>query len=161
MLSLSRPAGVQDEAAPTPYVVSRTDEGGWFNALPGESLKIRVPSEAVAGRYTILETVFEPEFGPPLHYHREDEIFEVIEGTVTFQLGGERLEAGPGTIIAIPAGVHHAWRNFTGKPARMLATFTPGGIETLFMQAADLSPEAFVALAASYGSVVVGPPIVR
>jgi len=137
------------------------DEGGWFSAIPGERLKIRVPSAAVGGRYAILESVVEPGFGPPLHTHREDEIFEIIDGTMTFQIGSERLETGPGTIIAIPAGVPHAWANFGKAPARMLATFSPGGIETLFAQIADLPPEKLVELVASYGSAIVGPPLTR
>ena len=77
-------------------VISRADEGAWFKAIPGERIKIRVPSAAVGGRYAILESVVEPGFGPPLHTHREDEIFEIIEGTMTFQAGSERFEAEPG-----------------------------------------------------------------
>jgi mannose-6-phosphate isomerase-like protein (cupin superfamily) len=154
-------ATMQTEGTAASHVVSRPDEGGWFTAIPGERLKIRVSSPAVGGRYSILESVIEPGFGPPLHTHREDEIFEIIEGTMTFQAGSERFEAEPGTIVAIPAGVHHAWANFGKAPARMLATFSPGGIETLFTQVADLPPENFLELVASYGSVIVGPPLAR
>jgi hypothetical protein len=47
-------------------------------------------------------------------------------------------------------------------PARMLATFTPAGIEGFFDRLADLTafdPEAFRAAAAAHGMEVVGPPL--
>ncbi len=154
-------ATVQTEAKAARHIVSRPDEGAWFNAIPGELIKIRVPSDAVGGRYAILEFVIEPGFGPPVHTHREDEIFEILEGTMTFQVGSDRLEAGPGTIVAIPAGMRHAWANFSHAPVRMLATFSPGGIETLFTQVAGLSQEQFIKLVESYGSMIVGPALAR
>lgn len=41
----------------------------------------------------------------------------------------------------------------------MLATFTPGGVEAMFEQLAGLPPEEVVRVAASFGTVVVGPPL--
>jgi mannose-6-phosphate isomerase-like protein (cupin superfamily) len=140
-------------------IISLSDQDGWFEAIPGERLRVRVPGKTVGGRYTIIDGIMQPGVGTPLHYHREDEIFEVQEGAVTFQIGTERLLAETGAILAVPAGVHHAWCNFSGKPARMMAIFIPGGMEAFFRQLPGLSREEITQLAASYGMVVVGPPL--
>jgi quercetin dioxygenase-like cupin family protein len=140
-------------------IISRMDQDGWFDAVPGERLRVRVPSKAVGGRYTIIDGVMQPGVSVPLHFHREDEIFEVQEGTATFQIGADRIEAGPGTILVVPAGVHHAWSNFSGSPIRMMAIFSPGGMDAFFEQLDGRSHEQTAQLAASYGMVVVGPPI--
>jgi mannose-6-phosphate isomerase-like protein (cupin superfamily) len=146
------------DAAPCP-VVSRTDKDGWFNAIPGETLKIRIPGSATGGAYAILESVVEPGYGPPLHFHREDEIFEVLEGVMTFQVVDGRFEASPGTIVSVPAGVHHAWFNFGSAPVRMIVTFAPGGIEALFPQLGGMAPADIAKLAERYGTVIVGAPL--
>jgi mannose-6-phosphate isomerase-like protein (cupin superfamily) len=140
-------------------VISPPDQDGWFDAVPGERLRVRVPSKAAGGRYTIVDGIMQPGTGVPLHYHREDEIFEVHEGAATFQVGADRMEAGPGTIIVIPAGVHHAWANFSGSPLRMMAIFVPGGMDAFFEQLAGLPRDQIDQLAASYGMMVVGPPL--
>lgn len=133
----------------------------WFATIPGEVVRIRVPSTSVAGQYSIIEGLALPMAGTPLHTHREDEVFHILEGVLTFDVGGERFEARPGMLVVVPRGMPHAWRNFGDKPARSMVVFTPGGIETLFPQIANLSPAQVAELAARYGSAVVGPQIER
>ena len=53
----------------------------------------------------------EPGQGPRLHRHPYDETWVVQEGNLTFQLGEERLEAGPGDIVIAPPGVPHKFTN--------------------------------------------------
>jgi quercetin dioxygenase-like cupin family protein len=53
----------------------------------------------------------EPGQGPRLHRHPYDETWVVQEGNVTFQLGEERLNAGPGDIVIAPPGVPHKFTN--------------------------------------------------
>lgn len=143
-------------------VISGQDDEAWFNgAAPGEILRIRVRSDEVSGRCTIIESIVQPMVGPPLHTHLEDEIFSILEGTLTFEAAGKRIEAGPGTIVTIPAGVQHAWRNFSDEPVRFLATFTPGGIEELFELLQFTPPQFLAEVAARYGSIILGPPIER
>ncbi len=49
--------------------------------------------------------------GPRLHRHPYDETWVVQEGNVTFQLGEDRYQAGPGDIAIAPAGVPHKFTN--------------------------------------------------
>lgn len=136
-------------------------EEDWLATIPGESVRIRVPGTSVGGQYSIIESLALPMTGTPLHIHREDEVFHVLEGILTFDVAGKRFEAMPGTLVVVPAGVPHAWRNFGDKPTRSMVVFTPGGVETLFPQLANLTPSQVAELAARYGSAVVGPPIER
>jgi quercetin dioxygenase-like cupin family protein len=135
------------------------DEVPWFDSVPGERLRIRVGAGNVGGRYAIMESVAQPMAGAPLHTHREDEIFHVLDGVLTFVIDGDRVEAGPGSIVVVPAGAVHAWRNFGDKPARCMVTFTPGGVEELFTRIGGLPPAELAEFAARYGTIVVGPPL--
>ena len=48
----------------------------------------------------------------PAHYHpSQEERFEVLEGTVRFVIGGERVDGAPGTRVVAPVGVKHSFRN--------------------------------------------------
>jgi quercetin dioxygenase-like cupin family protein len=140
-------------------IVNSPEKREWFDTIPGERMAIHVQSSAVGGNLAIMETVAVPGCGSPLHFHRESEIFHILEGTMTFMCGGEKREAGLGTTIVVPPGVHHAWANLSPSQVRMLVVVTPGGIENLFPQANGLSPLDLVELVESYGTRIVGPPI--
>jgi hypothetical protein len=45
------------------------------------------------GILTAIETENAPGYGPPLHRHRETEIFYVLEGHYLFEVDGARFEA--------------------------------------------------------------------
>lgn len=73
--------------------------------------------------------------GPPLHvHHREEEAFFILEGVVTFYVGDERLEASPNTLVRGRTGIPHRFCNETSRPARMLITLVPGGLEQMFIE---------------------------
>lgn len=143
-------------SAPVVYSPTAAD---WIETIPGEKLLFRIRSEEVGGRYAVLETIADPGAGSPMHYHAEDEVFQVLSGTMTFVLAGELVSAPEGTTVVIPAGVAHCWKNRSSGPVRMLATFTPGGVEALFERLAGLAPDEVAALAATYGTIVTGPPL--
>lgn len=141
-------------------IISRPADRQWFNSIPGERIAIRIHSADVGGRYTILEQSMAPMTGPPMHIHQEDEVFEVLQGTMTFVCGDERFEAEAGTIVVIPAQMPHTWANLTDEQTTMRTFFSPGGLETMFTSLDGLQREALEKLAASFGSRIVGPGIV-
>lgn len=53
----------------------------------------------------------EPGQGPRLHRHAYDETWVIEEGNITFQVGEEELQAGPGDIAMIPPDVPHKFTN--------------------------------------------------
>jgi uncharacterized cupin superfamily protein len=109
--------------------------------------------------------------GTPLHVNTlEDENYYVIEGTLTFRLGGRTLEALAGTFVHVPGGVVHTHWNATDAPVRLLGFPAPAGFETFFADLAELmatmppGPPDMSRLGAvyeKYGLQVVGPPSSR
>ncbi len=155
--SLTRPPS--RDAAARAALVKPSDRMRWFDSIAGERLSIRVSGGEVGGHYAILESIAQPGTAAPLHTHLEDEIFQILDGVMTFRCGGEQFEAAAGTTVVVPAGAEHAWKNRTAKPVRMLVMFTPGGVETLFQRIGGRAPDEIAALAPKYGTFVVGPPI--
>jgi hypothetical protein len=70
-------------------IVSHHDTIKWFEAIPGEQSCIRVHGTQVNGRYAIMENIAAPGTATPMHFHAEDEIFHILEGTVTFSIDGD------------------------------------------------------------------------
>ena len=67
--------------------------------------------------------------GLPPHVHeRLYEIFYVLEGEITFQIGTELFTAGAGTVVWIPPGTPHGFRVKT-ETARALNMYLPGGFD--------------------------------
>jgi len=82
-------------------------------------------------RYSISEWYLEPNSGGPgAHLHEEnDEVFYVIEGTVSFLVGDRWVDAERGTFLRIPANTLHDFANRTDYKAAALNFFIPGGFE--------------------------------
>ena len=59
----------------------------------------------------------------PLHTHPINEVIVIDEGTPEVTLGDETREAGPGTVVFIPAGTPHGTRNASRRPVRLHAMF--------------------------------------
>jgi mannose-6-phosphate isomerase-like protein (cupin superfamily) len=45
--------------------------------------------------------------GPDLHRHPYEETFVILDGSATFTVDGETLEAAAGTILVVPPGAPH------------------------------------------------------
>ena len=74
------------------------------------------PSAPVAARFegrdhgagvSFFVSEFDPGGGPGLHRHPYEETFVLQEGSVTFEVDGETLEAHAGEIVVVPAGAVH------------------------------------------------------
>ena len=112
--------------------------------------------KASAPELGAVEAIIGPGDEPPLHVHsNEDEWFYLIDGEVTFHVGGENHRAVAGAFVSFPRGIAHT---FTIEPptARFLVMNTPGGFEQMFRLAPTTVEEAVAALN-QYGMEVVGP----
>ena len=101
------------------------DERLWFL---GTLAIIRVPGEAVDGRFALIEFLFPRHASPPLHTHPQDESYIVLDGQLTVHAGANRFELDPGDVGVVPAGVAHTFR-VDSDTARVLVLSTPAGIE--------------------------------
>ena len=133
---------------------------------------IKASGDTTAGRVAVIEHLAPQGAGSPLHvHHREDEWFYVIDGSVTFWVGGDVFEAGAGAFVYGPRDVPHTF-TVSSERARFLLVTQPAGFED-FMRAmgqpaatltvpppaappTDMAP--LIAAAAGYGIAILGPP---
>ncbi len=82
-------------------------------------------------KYSVSEWWLEPhsEGSGPHSHEKNDEIFYVLEGTASFLVGEEWIDAEKGTFLRIPAKIVHDFRNQTDKKIGILNFYTPGGFE--------------------------------
>src|ERR1700677_3488306 len=67
----------------------------------------------------------------------------ILEGEITFQASEECFVAGAGTFANMPVGSLHCFRNASDKPARMLISVAPAGLEQMFLEVGQpLAPDA-------------------
>lgn len=132
----------------------------WFEAVPGERIAIRIRSDEVAGAYALVEGILSPAGGPPLHVHEnEDEIIEVLEGSLRMVCNGENLEVSAGGVVVIPKGTSHTWKNEMPTPVRARAFLIPGGAEGMFEAFVGRPAEELAEIAGRFGCRFIGPPL--
>ncbi|QYG95451.1 cupin domain-containing protein [Iamia sp. SCSIO 61187] len=90
----------------------------------------KADGEESAGRYAISEWWLDPHTkGPGAHQHPDDDVFYILAGTMSVEVGGEAVEATVGSIVVVPGGVTHDFANRGDEPAGMLNISAPGGFE--------------------------------
>lgn len=79
--------------------------------------------------YSISEWWLEPNTtGPGAHSHPEDDVFFVLEGTMSILVGDRWVDAKPGSFVLIPGGTTHDFENRSQGRAGVL-NFSPGPFE--------------------------------
>jgi quercetin dioxygenase-like cupin family protein len=93
---------------------------------------VATPAET-GGLHFGFEAVEPPGGGPPLHTHaNEEEFFWVLDGEITFYIGGRTTKVRAGGNAFVPRGTPHCFKNTSREQARVLVFFTPGQIEGFF-----------------------------
>jgi mannose-6-phosphate isomerase-like protein (cupin superfamily) len=83
-----------------------------------------------AGGYSISEWWLEPNTtGPGAHAHPEDDVFYVIEGTMSVLVGDRWTDAPKGSFVLVPGGVTHDFENRSPARAGVLNMSHPGEFE--------------------------------
>ena len=78
--------------------------------------------------FAIIEIAAGRELEEHIHAD-EDDAFYIMEGEMTFTLGGEEVGAPPGTFVLVPPGVVHSFRNDGTAAVRMLNIHAPAGFD--------------------------------
>lgn len=82
-----------------------------------------------ADAYSISEWWLDPNTtGPGAHSHPEDDVFFVLEGTMSFLVGERWVDAPVGSFVLVPGGVTHDFQNRSSSRAGVL-NFSPGPFE--------------------------------
>ena len=117
--------------------IIRSSQQGRTVSLVGDVYRFLATGEDTNSKYTLIEALVSPGGGPPPHVHsREEEGCYILEGEITFTINGERVVATAGMFANLPVGTPHSFKNETNKPAKMLATVAPAGLEKMFMEIA-------------------------
>jgi mannose-6-phosphate isomerase-like protein (cupin superfamily) len=82
------------------------------------------------GQYAVSEWWLEPKTqGPGAHSHAEDDIFYVIEGTMSVLVGETWVHADRGSFVLVPGGTTHDFENRGHVRAGVLNLSIPGAFE--------------------------------
>ena len=112
-------------------------------------VRFLLPGDATDGAVSVFE--FDVSAGakvPAPHSHDAyEETVYTLRGTLTWTVGGQRVEMSEGEVLCIPRGVVHSFANEGVADATALAVVTPGA----------LGPEYFRELAAVLEAAAGGP----
>lgn len=147
-------------------VVVAADEGEVVTAL-GSRYLFKLRGEHTGGAFSLVEETLLDSEGPPLHVHEnEEETFYVLDGQGVFVVGETEQELRRGDLVVVPRGAPHTLAPRGADPLRMLVIVSPAGLEQFFVDVErrerngmELDEDDVVALAAEYGTRIVGPPI--
>jgi mannose-6-phosphate isomerase-like protein (cupin superfamily) len=118
-------AGNSDDVIYLPPEGGRAYDAGPMHAI------FKADGEETSDRYCVSEWWLEagqPGSGPHSHDANE-EIFFVLEGTMSFRVGDEWIDAQRGSFLRVPAGTTHDFENRSDARAGVLNVFIPGGFE--------------------------------
>jgi quercetin dioxygenase-like cupin family protein len=115
--------------------VLQTPTAGRTIDVAGGISRFLATGEDTNGKYAMWEAIVPPGSGPPPHVQsREEESFYVLEGEIVFQVEDQRIVGKPGTFANVPVGTLHSFKNESGKPAKMLISVAPAGLENMFIE---------------------------
>lgn len=96
------------------------------NRHTGEELEIRRAMRDGVEVFELRGSLPPHREGPPRHiHHHEDEEGYVTGGMVAVELGGQRLDVGPGQRLKLPRGVPHRWWNQSDSTLTFEGWVTP------------------------------------
>src|SRR6516164_8633752 len=107
------------------------DRSVWYS---GQLMTFLATAEDTQGKFALIEAVARKGNVPPPHiHHREEETFYVMEGEMTFSVGGQTIKATPGTMVCLPRDVPHSFV-IDSEQGRALILLTPAGLEGWFKE---------------------------
>jgi quercetin 2,3-dioxygenase len=122
-----------------------------------EVLATREQTGAALG---LFRQTIAPGSGPPAHVHRTaDEFFYVVSGEFSFRLDERIVSAPARSVVFVPRGTVHTFRNVRTEPGVLLVGVTPGGFEGIFAKRQGVDLEADRALMSMHDTEIVGPPL--
>jgi quercetin dioxygenase-like cupin family protein len=126
---------MEDSTQAVPYSRRLGGEGSYWTM--GYLMTWLAGGKDTNGQFSLVEVVARRGTeGPPHTHANEDEAYYLLEGEMTFDVGGQTIEAGPGDYVWLPRGVQHAPAAKTPE-IRTLILITPAGLEEAFKQLSE------------------------
>ncbi len=118
---------------PNPIITVDESEGQKLN-IAGGNYRIIISGKQTNGEYAVIEMSVPVGAGPNPHAHPDfAETFFVLEGEVLFKSELGSYVAKKNSFVNIPkGGIVHGFKNLSDKPAKLLCTVTPAGLDDLF-----------------------------
>lgn len=97
------------------------------NPVTGERIVFRKTSRDTGGQAVVIETFVQPDGSvAAAHVHpSQEERFEVLKGSVGFRIARDKLVAGPGQRVTVPAGTPHKFWNAGDSEAHFVCEVRP------------------------------------
>ena len=121
---------MSDSVTPARSAVVLPPGGGRSYPMGRIAAVFKADGAETANAYSISEWWLEPHTqGPGAHSHPEDDIFYVLEGTMSLFVDGAWLDAPRGSFVLVPGGAVHDFENRSDARAGVLNIATPGTFE--------------------------------
>jgi quercetin dioxygenase-like cupin family protein len=114
------------------------------NPQSGERFRFVKTAADTNGEYLEFELELQPDGKVPgKHVHpKQEERFEVLDGTMKFKLGHKTIVAKAGDVVVVPPGKAHKFANGGLIPAHVRVTVTPAlKMEELFETVCELAAD--------------------
>lgn len=96
------------------------------NPAIGDEVTFLKTSRETGGAYTLVRVTLAPGGGNDMHFHRTfAEDFEAVEGVLTIECDGQRLQLQPGECATAPIGSRHRFANDTASPITFIGKIYP------------------------------------
>jgi mannose-6-phosphate isomerase-like protein (cupin superfamily) len=108
--------------------VRQVDRRGMEAAGPDERFSQPLLDHTSGSRTCTIAYIRTPAGGGSpagMHVHEVDQIFFVLSGTMSLEIEGRAMSAGPGSLVVFPAGVPHRNWNDGSEPTVHIAFNTP------------------------------------
>lgn len=139
----------------------------WFN---GTLMEVKATGQETNGVFSLIEGLLPPGYETPLHVKsKEEDMYYVLEGELTFTVGDKIIQGKAGTFIFVPRHIKHKFKVEGSSPAKVLFMFTPAGVEQFFIEMGvpadnyelpsepvSFDMDKFVATAQKYGIEILG-----
>lgn len=117
---------IQNETVTVRESGFRTYQGGYFSTL--------LSPDQTDGKMAILEMVLPKGAEPPPHLHeKEDEIFYILEGEISFTIDGKKYPLKAGESFFAARNIPHFFSIETAT-VRLLTIMTPGDLWNYFIE---------------------------
>jgi mannose-6-phosphate isomerase-like protein (cupin superfamily) len=105
----------------------------------GIDMKVLIGGEHTDAKFSAIVAEVKPGEGPPPHLHRDrEEFFYVLEGQYQLGVAGEESVIGPGTMVFVPRGTVHTFRNISATNGKLLEWTIPGSNGNYFRAIHDM-----------------------
>lgn len=128
---------VTPSSAPSVLVIPPA--GGQPISAFGSTALFKLEGRHTGGALCLAIATTPPGVGPPPHvHHRDDELFVVLEGELSFLTATGWVSAPQGSVVFAPRGAPHTFRNSGSAPSRHLVLNLPSGFDEFYARCAEL-----------------------